>query len=116
MTSTRTIGPRTRPRPFNPYAKDVAETPNGRRSLASRWAHEDRAAQECEGPEGRQEPLVPSHQPGQRRLAEVPDHRRRDPARREHAGPRASYGGIDVLHPRGTRGGDLGSREESPRA
>src|SRR2546428_8745 len=57
MTSTRTIGPRTRPRPFNPYAKDVAETPNGRRSLASRWAHEDRAAQEREGPEGRQEPF-----------------------------------------------------------
>src|SRR5437667_4027402 len=116
MTSTRTIAPRTRPRPFNPCARDVAETPNGRRSLASRWAHEDRAAQEREGPEGRQKPFVPGHQPEQRRLAEVPDHGRRDPARRQHAGPRTPHGGINVLHPRGTRGGDVGSREESPRA
>src|SRR3989449_633135 len=116
MTSTRTIGPRTLPRPFNPCARDVAETPNGRRPLASRRAHEDRAAQEREGPERRQEPFVPGHQPEQRRFAEAPDHRRRDPARRQHAGPRTPHGQIDVLHPRGTRGGDVGSREESPPA
>src|SRR2546422_11382538 len=107
MTSTRTIGPRTLPRPFNPCARDVAETPNGRRPLASRRAHEDRAAPEREGPGRRQEPFVPGHPPVQRPLAGGPDHGRRVPGRRRPPPPPRTPPTIRALHPPRAWGGGV---------
>src|SRR6266581_4055231 len=49
------------------------------------------------GDEGRQEPLVSDHRPGERRIAEVPDYGRGQPSGGKHARPRTSDGRVDVL-------------------
>src|SRR5256712_352383 len=85
-------------------------------TFGRRGTHEGRAPQRREGVEGRQEPLVSAHQPGQRRIAEVPRYRGRHPPGREHAGPRTPHGGVDVLYSRGPWGGDVGPRTEGRRA
>src|SRR5438132_11712702 len=50
-----------------------------------RWTDEGRAPQRRQGVEGRQEPLVSDHHPGQRRIAEVPDYGRGHPSGGKHA-------------------------------